>query len=156
MFTDKRNNKIEYELHKISKYVVNYCIENQIDTAIVGKNEGWKQESNIGKKNNQNFINIPYDNFIRKLKYKLENVGIKLIENEESYTSGTSFLDNELPIQENYNKARRISRGLFRSNKGILINADLNGSYQIMRKVFPNVLTDGIEDVYLHPVRLNV
>lgn len=70
--------------------------------------------------------------------------------------SGTSFLDGELPIKENYNKSRRIFRRLFRSNKGKLINADLNGAYQIMKKVFPNVFSEGIEGVGLHPVRVNI
>lgn len=75
---------------------------------------------------------------------------------EESYTSGTSFLDNEEPIKANYNKKRRIYRGLFVSNNGIKINADVNGAYQIMKKVFPNAYSDGIEDVVLHPIRVNV
>jgi putative transposase len=107
------------------------------------------------KKTNQNFINIPYDKFIKQIQYKAENYGIKTITSEERYTSGTSFLDNEKSIKENYNKSRRIKRGLFKSNKGILINADLNGSYQIIKKVFPNIF-DGTEVVYLHPVRVNI
>ncbi|NLD48254.1 MAG: transposase, partial [Clostridiaceae bacterium] len=74
---------------------------------------------------------------------------------EESYTSGTSFIDNELPVKENYNKKRRIKRGLFKSNDGILINADLNGAYQIIKKVFPEAFVDGIEGVCLHPARIN-
>ena len=77
------------------------------------------------------------------------------IKTEESYTSGTSFLDNELPIKENYNKNRRVYRGLFVSNTGIKINADVNGAYQIMKKAFPNVFSDGIEGVGLHPTIIN-
>jgi len=84
------------------------------------------------------------------------NVGIKVIITEESYTSGTSFLDEELPIKENYNKTRRIYRGLFKANDGRLINADLNGAYQIMKKVFPNAFAEGVEGVGLHPIRVNV
>jgi putative transposase len=99
---------------------------------------------------------LPYENFISKLQYKCEDIGIKVIIHEESYTSGTSFLDNELPIKENYNKSRRVHRGLFVSNNNIKINADLNGSYQIIRKVFPNVKADGIVGVDLHPIRVNV
>ncbi|OAO76342.1 zinc ribbon domain-containing protein [Anoxybacillus flavithermus] len=87
---------------------------------------------------------------------KIEEVGIKVVLTEESYTSGTSFLDGEAPIKENYDKNRRIKRGLFKSNKGILINADVNGAYNIMRKVFPKAFADGIEGVGLHPVKLNV
>ncbi len=154
--TDKRNNKINDYLHKTSKYVVDWCIANQINTVIVGKNKNWKQESKMSKKVNQNFVGIPYDLFIQKLQYKCENVGIRFIDTEESYTSGTSFLDNELPTKENYNKSRRIYRGLFKTKGGILINADLNGAYQIIRKVIPNVFAEGIEGVGLHPVRINL
>lgn len=142
-------------MHKVSKYIVNYCIINDIDTIVIGYNKTWKQEVNMGKINNQNFAYIPYFKFVQMLKYKCENIGIKFITTEEHYTSGTSFLDNELPIEENYNIKRRIKRGLFRSNNGILINADLNASYQIVKKAFPNIF-DGIEDVYLHPIKLNI
>ena len=89
------------------------------------------------------------------LKTKAENIGLNVILTEESYTSGTSFLDNELPIKQNYNKSRRVYRGLFVSNNGIKINADVNGAYQIIRKVFPKVNSDGIEGVGLHPIRVN-
>ena len=154
--TQKRNNKMEYFMHCASKQVIDYCIENNIDTIVVGKNDKWKQKSSLNKKVNQSFVQLPYESFISKLQYKSEDVGIKFIENEEKFTSGTSFLDNEMPIKENYNKSRRIYRGLFKSNKGILINADLNGSYQIMRKVFPKAFADGIMGVDLHPIRVNV
>ena len=89
--------------------------------------------------------------FINQLRYKCENNGIRFITTEESYTSGTSFLDNEEPIKENYNRSRRIQRGLFKSNNGTLINADVNGAYQIMKKVFPNIFLDGIEGAGSHP-----
>ncbi|MFR6667512.1 MAG: zinc ribbon domain-containing protein, partial [Thomasclavelia spiroformis] len=93
---------------------------------------------------------------LQQLKYKCENVGINYIEQEESYTSGTSFLDEENPIKENYNKNRRIQRGLFKSNSGLLINSDVNGSFQIMKKVFPNAISRyGIEGV-LTPIVINV
>lgn len=75
---------------------------------------------------------------------------------EESYTSGTSFLDNELPEKAYYNKKRRVKRGLFVSNKGVKINADVNAAFQIMKKVFPNVFSDGVEGVVLHPVRVGI
>ena len=154
--TDKRNNKINDYLHKTSKYIIDWCIKNNIDIILIGKNINWKQESKMSKKVNQNFVSIPYDLFIEKLKYKCENVGIKFITTEESYTSGTSFLDNELPTKENYNKKRRVYRGLFKSNDGRLINADLNGAYQIIKKVIPNAFVEGIEGVGLHPVRVNI
>ena len=154
--TDKRNNKIDDYIHKASRKIVDWCIEHNIDTIVIGKNKNWKQETNIGKKNNQNFTQIPMATFINKIKYKAEDVGIKVIETEESYTSGTSFLDYESPNKDNYNKSRRITRGLFKSNGGEIINADLNGAYQIIKKVFPNVFDDGIEGVGLHPVRINI
>ena len=90
------------------------------------------------------------------LKYKCELEGINFITTEESYTSGTSLLDDELPIKSNYNKSRRIKRGLFKSNNGTFINADVNGACQIIKKVFPKAFVDGIEGVALHPVRLNL
>ncbi|NFF82483.1 hypothetical protein FC764_14790 [Clostridium botulinum] len=93
---------------------------------------------------------------IEKIQYKAENIGIKVIVIEESYTSGTSFLDNEEPIKENYNKSRRVYRGLFISNTGRKINSDINGSLQIMKKVFPNVIDHGIEDFGLNPIRVGL
>lgn len=90
------------------------------------------------------------------MQYKAEEFGIKVVITEESYTSGTSFLDNELPIKENYNKNRRKYRGLFVSNNGIKINADANGSYQIIKKVFPKAFAEGIEGVGLHPFKVDL
>ena len=148
----KRYQMIKYQMHCISKYVIDYCDIYNIDTLIVGHNKNWKQE-NSGK---QNFTYIPYQLFIDMLKYKCENNGIKFIEIVESYTSGTSFLDNEEPIKENYNKNRRIYRGMFISNKGIKINADVNAAYQIMKKAIPETLADGIEGAYLHPTIINL
>jgi len=150
----KRFNRVKNFIHNASKYIIDYCLNNSIDTIIVGLNKGWKQESNMSKQTNQKFINIPYEMFIGQLEYKCQDNNINLILTEESYTSGTSFLDNELPIKENYNKTRRIARGLFKSNNNILINADVNGSYQIMRKVFPEI-EYGIEG-RLTPVIINV
>jgi putative transposase len=75
---------------------------------------------------------------------------------EEKYTSGTSFLDGEEPIKTNYDKSRRVHRGLFKSNEGKFINADVNGSYQIMKKVFPNAFSNGIEDAGCHPMTIKV
>jgi len=154
--TQQRNNKMEYFMHCASKSVVNYCIGLNIDTVVIGHNKKWKQDCRLNKNINQGFVQIPFNNFIEKLKYKCEDVGIKFIQTEESYTSGTSFLDNELPIKSNYNKKRRIHRGMFKSNDGKLINSDVNGSLQIIKKVFPNVFNDGIVGVYLHPIRVSI
>ena len=152
----KRDNKIDCFIHCASKSVTNYCIGLDIDTVVIGLNKTWKQESKMIKSANQNFISIPYNSFIDKLKYKLEEVGINLITTEESYTSGCSFLDKEEINKDNYDKTRRIKRGLFKSNEDILINSDVNGAYNIIKKVFPNAFVDGIEGVHLHPIRVNV
>jgi len=154
--TLKRNNKINNYLHKASKYIIDYCFYQNINTIIIGHNEGWKQNSQMSKLVNQSFIQIPYNKFIQMVQYKAENYSIKVICTEEAYTSGTSFLDNELPIKENYNKKRRIKRGLFKSNTGKFINSDINGSLQIMKKVFPNAFADGIEGLDLIPTVINL
>ena len=154
VITQKRFNRVKNYIHNTSRYVINWCVENQIDTVIVGHNNKWKQKTKMSKASNQKFLYIPYDMLIMQLKYKCEDAGINFVETEESYTSGTSFLDNELPIKENYNKKRRVKRGLFKSNKG-LINSDVNGSLQIIKKVFPDAFGYGIE-VYLTPTIINV
>ena len=156
LITNKRNFKINDYLHKASRYIINYAKRNNISIIIIGKNNNWKQNSKLSKKINQNFIGIPFLMFINQIIYKAQEYGIQVILTEESYTSGTSFLDNELPIKENYNKSRRIHRGLFKSNSNKLINSDVNGSYQIMKKVFPNAFANGIEGVALHPLVVNI
>jgi putative transposase len=154
----KRNNKIKYTIHCYSKFIVDYCLALDIDTIVIGNNPEWKQELSLGKRNNQNFTQIPFEMFIGQVQYKGKENGIDVIITEESYTSGTSFIDGELPVKSNYDKSRRISRGLFRGNDGIVINADVNGSYQIVRKVFPNAFDElkvnGIEGVDCHPIRV--
>lgn len=134
---EKRNNKIEDYLHKASRKIVNFCQAHEVNTIVIGKNKEWKQNTNLGKRNNQTFVQIPFAKLIDQITYKAKELGVAVITTEESYTSGTSFLDNELPTKENYNKSRRIQRGLFRSNNGTLINADQNGAYQILKKVVP-------------------
>lgn len=133
--TRKRNNKIKNYLHKASRCIVNHLVSNNVNTLIIGKNDNWKQEVNIGKKNNQNFVSIPHTQFIEMLSYKCKLVGIAVITTEESYTSKCSFIDNEAMKHHDEYKGKRIKRGLFRTNEGKLINADLNGSLNIMRKV---------------------
>ena len=154
--TQKRNFKIEDSLHKISRFIVDSAISNNIHTIVIGNNKNWKQSISLGNRTNQAFVNIPHQKLIEKIMYKARNVGINVIIIEESYTSGTSFLDGELPTKEFYNKDRRIYRGLFISNQGIRINADVNAAYQIMKKVFPDAFADGIEGVVLHPVRVDI
>jgi len=150
--TDKRNRRIEDYMHKASRLVVDECVRQNISTIVIGKNKDWKQKSKLSRKTNQHFAQLPLAKLIDKITYKAKEYGIAVILHEESYTSGTSFLDNELPKKANYDKSRRVHRGLFKANDGRLINADVNGAFQIMRKVFPNVSADGIEGVVLRPV----
>lgn len=154
--TEKRNLKVNDCLHKASRRIIDYAIENNYNTIVIGNNKNWKQKSPLSKVVNQSFIGLPHAKLIVLLQYKAQDVGINVVLTEESYTSGTSFLDDELPVKVNYNKKRRVSRGLFISNKGIKINADVNGAYQILRKVFPKVSSDGIEGVALHPVKVSI
>ena len=133
--TNKRNNKVKDYLHKSSRKIVNFLVSNNISTLIIGYNEEWKQNINLGKKNNQAFVNIPFLTFINQLDYKCKLEGINVILTEESYTSKCSFLDGEsLEEHENY-LGKRIKRGLFESAEGKLINADLNASLNILKKV---------------------
>jgi len=151
-FTNKRNRKIDDYLHKASKIIVENCVKQNVNTIIIGQNKEWKQNSKLSKKVNQHFVQIPFARLIEMIEYKAKEQGIAVILTEESYTSGTSFLDGEMPTKENYNKKRRLHRGLFKTNNNYLINADVNGAFQIIRKVFPNVKADGIEGVVLRPV----
>nr|DAD63932.1 MAG TPA: endonuclease [Bacteriophage sp.] len=133
--TNKRNNKVKDYLHKSSRKIVNFLVSNNISTLVIGYNEEWKQNINLGRTNNQSFVNIPFYTFIKQLEYKCKLEGINVILTEESYTSKCSFLDGEtIEEHENY-LGKRIKRGLFKSAKGKLINADLNGSLNILRKV---------------------
>jgi len=154
--THRRNNKITDYLHKTSRYVIDYCIKYRIKTIVVGKNKNWKQEINLGSRNNQNFVSIPFTRLISQLKYKGEEVGIIVEETEESYTSKCSFLDSEIIGKSEKYLGKRVKRGLFKSLAGILINADVNGAYNILRKVIPNVFDNGIVRCGLHPVIINV
>ena len=122
--TNKGNNKVKDYLHKSSRILVNFLVSNDISTLVVGYNEEWKQNINIGKKNNQSFVNIPFYTLIKQLEYKYKLEGINFILTGESYTSKCSLLDNEsIERHENY-LGKRIKRGLFKSAKGKLINAD--------------------------------
>lgn len=126
----KRNNCFNTYMHKASKKIIDYCLEHNVKQIIIGHNKLQKQESKL-----KNFVAIPTFKLIELIKYKAEYQGIEVIETKESYTSITSYLDKEEPIKDNANKARRIHRGLFKSNKNKIINADVNSAYQIMKKV---------------------
>lgn len=136
--TIKRNNKIEDYMHKASTLIINYCLENSIGNIVIGKNEQWKNKIDIGKRNNQNFVSIPFNKLVEMIKYKAESNNIKVNIVEESYTSKASFLDyDDIPKFEKgkeYNfSGKRIKRGLYKTDTTI-INSDVNGSYNILRK----------------------
>ena len=131
--TLKRNNKIDDYLHKASRYIISQAASNDVRTIIVGHNKNWKQEVSIGKANTQNFVSIPFDKLIHELKYKGMLEGINVIEIEENYTSKCSALDNETVEKHDKYIGKRVHRGLFQS-KDHLLNADVNGAINIMRK----------------------
>lgn len=156
--TSKRNYRVDHYLHNASRWIIDYLIQNDIGTLVIGKNDLWKNGINIGKQNNQQFVQIPHGRFVQQLTYKAQLVGIQVIAQEESYTSKASFMDRDaIPVYQKGSEAkhrfsgRRIARGLYRTAKGLLINADVNGSYNILRKAFP---VNGIEAVVVQPVRV--
>ena len=156
----KRNNKISYEIHKVTKFLANYFDERDISKVIIGNNSGWKNGINIGKRNNQNFVNIPYTKFINQLTYKCQLLGITVIVREESYTSKASFLDyDEIP---NYKdevipkfSGKRIKRGLYRSTTR-KINADVNGAYNTMVKEDSNYIIGNREQLGFNPTLIKL
>ena len=162
--TNKRNNKVDNYLHKSSKEIVKTLVDNNISKLVIGKNDGWKFEAKMSKQSNQNFIQIPHSRFIQMLEYKCEKEGIRIIIQEESYTSKASFLNLDvIPIYDknNINKYEfsgyRKSRGLYKiKSSGENINADINGSYNILRKAIPNVFTNGIEGFVVNPKVINL
>lgn len=155
--TQKRNNKVNDYIHKASRLLVNQLVSNSVSTLVIGKNTSMKQDINIGKKNNQNFTQLPIFKFADVIKYKCELEGINIIFQEESYTSKCSFFDNEeICKKENY-YGIRIKRGLFKTKSNKIINADVNGSYNIMKKAIPNgCFPNGIEGLGINPVLLNI
>ena len=164
----KRSNKLNSEIHKITDFIIKSVKEYDIDTVVIGYNKEWKQNINLSKKNNQNFVQIPFIKIISQLQYKLKLLGINLIIQEESYTSKTSFLDLE-PICKPENsqtyKGKRIQRGLFRTSIGKLINADINAALNIFRKSIAK-LSNEVQDALLlkplntglvmNPLRINL
>ncbi len=167
--TTKRNRRIDHYLHTASKRIIDLLVQAGIGVLVIGKNDGWKQEVEMGKRTNQNFVQIPQARFIQMLTYKAELVGITVLVTEESYTSRASFLDcDQFPIRntdehEQYAfSGKRVKRGLYRASNGRYINADLNGALNIIRKVAPNAFgSEGVEDgkgmfasLVVHPVRV--
>jgi putative transposase len=163
--TNTRNRRIDHYLHAASKQMVDFLVEEGIGTVIIGKNPLWKQKSNLGKKNNQNFVSIPHARFIDMLTYKATLVGIQVEVREESYTSKASFLDLD-PIpdykpndeEQHVFSGKRIGRRnrLYRTKGGRKICADVNGAYNILRKSKPDAFAKGVAAFVVQPVRLAV
>ncbi len=160
--TANRNNRIDTYLHQASRWIINHLAQHGIGQLIIGKNPLWKQAVNNGKKNNQSFVNIPHARFIEMLIYKGAMKGIKVITAEESYTSRASFLNlDSLP---NYGDvdAQKVKFSGYRETRGnykikgqaTRINADVNGSYNILRKVVPTAFAQGIGGVVVRPIRV--
>ena len=154
-----RHQKIDNYLHHASRLIVDILRTKQIGTLVVGKNEQWKTEINLGKQTNQNFVSIPHARLIEMLEYKARLVGIKVILQEESYTSQANFLGLDLiPVYGKTEKepmftGKRIKRGLYKTSTGQLINSDINGSYNILRKAIPNAFSDGIVSCVVRALR---
>jgi putative transposase len=159
VLTDKRNRRINAYLHVASRRLIDLLCLMHIGTLVIGKNNGWKQAIHLGKRTNQTFVSIPHARFIEMLTYKAELVGIKVMVTEESYTSKCSFLDLE-PVGKHATYAgRRIHRGVFRASDGRCLNADVNGAYNIMRKVVPKAIEplvrgNGIGAAVVQPRRI--
>jgi putative transposase len=148
--TDKRNRRLKHELHLASRRIIERLVQEDI-----GKNAGWKQASNLGRRNNQNFVDNPHARFVDTVTYKAELVGIRVIIRDESYTSKCSFLDLEQIGKRETYAGRRVQRGLFVSANGRRIQADVNASYNIIRKEAPCAFdVAGVEGAVVHPVRL--
>jgi putative transposase len=154
--TDKRTRKIDHYLHTASRCIIDLLVSEGIGTLVIGYNAEWKQKVNSGKRNNQNFVNIPFTRFIHMLTYKAELVGIQVCMTEESYTSKCSFLDFEPIGRHEVYAGKRVKRGLFRSASGKQYNADANGSYNIIRKVASDAFVQGSRGCVVHPSSLAV
>lgn len=125
----KRNSFVNDYIHKASRKIIDLALQHNCNTIVIGDIEGIKQENDI-----KSFVNMPHQKLVDKIEYKAKLVGLKVVYVKENYTSGCSALDLENINKANYDKSRRIVRGLFRSNKGILVNSDVNGSLNILRK----------------------
>lgn len=147
---------IDNYLNQTVSKIIKYCLENKIGNVVIGYNQSWKQNSNIGKINNQKFQSIPYLSLKRKLENKCLQNGINFMFQEESYTSKCSFLDNEEMIKKDTYVGSRLKRGLFKSSTGKVINADINGSANILRKVIPDILlkNQGIVGLMFNPIKI--
>lgn len=137
----KRNNYCKTYMHKVSKMIIDFAKENGCGTIVIGDIKGIKQNM----KNNKRFVEIPLQDLVEKIEYKAEKEGIEVEKITEEYTSGVSSIDKEEITRENYNKSRRIKRGLFKTNRGRIINADINGALNILRKYIKEIFSPNLE-----------
>lgn len=162
--TSKRNNRVNDYIKKAARVIINNCIENHIGTLYVGYNKDFKRSVNMGKQNNQNFVQIPFGKLRDQLSFLCWTYGIQYMEVEESYTSKSSFLDNdplpEYKAEQPYKgtfSGKRIHRGLYRALDGTVINADVNGAYNIMRKGKQNFCKEELSSGLLEsPMRIQI
>ncbi len=164
--TNKRNRQVNHYLHAASKHIIDFLVKQGVGTLIIGKNPLWKQEVRMGKRNNQNFVQIPHARFIDMLTYKAALVGIQVEIQEESYTSKASFLDlDPIPTYQpdddtEYTfSGKRMGRRnrLYRTKDGRIICADVNGSYNILRKRKPDAFkAEGLAAYVVQPLRLAI
>ncbi len=152
--TFARNRRIDSLLHLSSAFIIAMLVREGIGNLVIGKNAGWKQNVDMGKRGNQNFVYIPHARFIQMLTYKAQLVGIRLTVIEESYTSKCSFLDCEPIGKHKTYLGRRVQRALFRASDGPTIHADLNASYNIIRKLVPDAFNN-LPHLATHAQRLN-
>ena len=141
LISRKRKNRIDDYINKTCRYIINYCLANDIGTLVIGYNQSFQNKTNLGKRNNQIFTHLPFGKIREKLEYLCKRYNINYILQEESYTSKASFFDNdELPIYNMDNpqtyefSGKRIKRGLYRTKNNYLFNADCNGALNILRK----------------------
>jgi IS605 OrfB family transposase len=159
--TTKRTRRIDHYLHSASRRLIDLLVAEGIGTLVIGKNPLWKQDVSLGRRNNQNFVRVPHARFVAMLTYKAALVGMQVRLSEESYTSKASFLDADpLPVYGTANSptfsGRRVQRGLYRAADGRHSNADVNGAYNILRKVAPDAFGQGSRGCVVHPIRLAV
>lgn len=152
----KRNAKIKDGMHKISKFIIDYCVDYDIETISIGHNDGWKQKVDLGKRTNQKFVTIPFNTLTSMIEYKAQEEGIRILTPKEDHTSKCSFLDMESIEHHDSYLGTRFSRGLFRSQNNIIINSDVNGAYNIIRRSEPKAfIADCVGGCGLHPIRMN-
>jgi putative transposase len=175
ILTENRNHFVMDSQHKVSRFIIERALDIKAGTVVFGKNPLWKQNAEMGRRNNQNFVQIPHAEIIDKTRYKGEEVGISVLDETEEYTSKCSFLGSESIEYHMKYMGKRIYRGLFKCSKGVdisahtgnkkerifdTVNADVQGSYNILRKVNPRFsVLDIMEGVVVHglvPLRLSI